>query len=236
MEVAITYLIIGITITLLLMITGYLKPNSFDELSMRNIIERVIGWTILWPILVCHTLPKHGTTLLFQKYEDNSFDVKKAINNRETDLFSLWQSPPACSNDIEINGYDESTYENLSSKLRFNACNVLNHLNELSPESEFSVFNQEAIILKWINQRSIDDNNVCTVPEELDRFNSIANSLLCKGQGRVFCKDCQTEYSPNQLEYTSDDLSAGWNFERIKCSNGHLVSVVKGIHLKTNSN
>lgn len=235
MEILIAYIMIGIGVTLLVMLTKYLKSKSFDELSIRDIIERFVGWTLLWPFLVFHSLPKHGTTLLFKKHEDNSFDFNGAINSRETDLFSLWQSPPACSDNIEINGYNESTYEKLTSKLRFNTSTVVDHLNELNPKNEFSVFNQEAIILKWVNQKSVNDDTVCTVPEELDRFKSIANSLLFKGQGKVFCEDCKTEYSAVQLECLSDKLSAGWNFDRIKCSNGHLISVVKGIHINCRS-
>jgi len=76
----------------------------------------------------------------------------------------------------------------------------------------------------------------CTVPEELDRFRSTANSLLFKGLGKVFCGSCQVEYVANQLDCVSDKLSAGWNFDLIKCSNGHLISVAKGIHLNCRPN
>ncbi len=231
MDILIGYLVLGIATTLLIMLTQYFKSKSFGELTSRNIIERFIGWILLWPFLVFHTLPRHGLGFLFEKHDDTSFDFSASINERENELFSIWENPPSCSDTIVVNGYDESTREKLNSKFTFQSDDVAGYLNELSPKNEFSVLNQDAILLKWVSQRDESDKNICLVPEELDRFNSTANSLLFKGVGRVFCEGCQAEYTASQLDCVSEKLSAGWNFDRVKCSNGHLLSVAKGIHL-----
>lgn len=194
----------------------------------------MFAWALLWPILIFHTLPKVGLNLLFEKHE--SFDITRAIKSQHTELLALWESPPNCTNTVVTEGYDQSSYESLKSELRFNAHDVTTYLQDLSSVSEFDVLNQDGIILKWVKQRDTDNNAACTVPEELNRFNNIANSLLFKGLGKVFCKGCQKEYTTNQLECISDSLSAGWNFDRVKCSNGHLLSVAKGIHIHCRPN
>jgi len=234
MNYFIAYIVLGAVCTSVIIIYQYVSKKHFKDLSKEDLIQRAIAWIFLWPIIIIYTLPQSGLNTLFEKHE--AFDFKGAIDRRHNELLALWESPPECSNIVETNGYDESTYESLNAKFVFNAHDIEAHLNELGPKSEFSVLNQDAIILKWINQRNADDNRVCTVPEELDRFNSTANSLLIKGLGKVHCDDCQTEYTANQLNCISDKLSAGWNFKRIKCCNGHILSVAKGIHLNCRSN
>lgn len=225
-----SYLLLGLLISTLMPICKLIKQADFKgELTTKELGLRMLGWVLLWPILIVYTLPRLGLSTLFEKHE--SFDFSGAIDRRHDELLLLWESPPNCSNIVEVNGHDESSYEPLESKLIFNANDVAVYLRELAPKNEFNVLNQDAIILKWINQRNAGDNSSCSVPEELDRFKNTANSLLLKGVGRVFCGNCQTEYKANQLDCISDKLSAGWNFNRIKCSNGHLISVAKGIHL-----
>lgn len=229
------YLSLGLLISTLMPIFKLIMQADFKgELTSKELALRMLGWVLLWPILIFYTLPILGLSTLFEKHD--SFDFSGAIDRRHDELLALWESPPDCSNVVEVSGHDESSYEPLGSRLIFNANDVEAYLRELAPKNEFNVLNQDAIILKWINQRNTDDNSSCTVPEELDRFKSTANSLLFKGQGKVFCESCQTEYTANQLDCISDKLSAGWNFNRIKCSNGHLISVAKGIHLNCRPN
>ena len=234
-EILIFYFLLGFLTSIAMPICKLIQQSDFRGcLSTKELVLRMLSWAILWPILIFYTLPKQGLSTLFEKHE--SFDFSGAIDRRHYELLSLWESPPNCSNIVEVNGHDESSYEPLESRLIFNANDVETYLRELASKNEFNVLNQDAIILKWINQRDANDDNVCTVPKELDRFNSTANTLLFKGLGKVFCKSCQTEYKANKLDCISDKLSAGWNFDRIKCSNGHLISVVKGIHLNCRSN
>ena len=224
------YLLLGLFISVLIPICKLIKQADLKGgLSTKELGLNMLGWALLWPILLFYTLPKFGLSTLFEKHE--GFDISEAINSRHNELLALWESPPNCTNTIGVKGYDQSAYEPLKSELRFNAYDVAAYLEELSSVGEFDVLNQDGIILKWVNQRNTENNDACTVPEELDRFNNIANSLLFKGLGKVFCKDCQKEYSANQLECISDNLSAGWNFDRVKCSNGLLLSVAKGIHI-----
>ena len=224
------YLLLGLFISTLMPICKLIKQGYFKfEISTKELAFRMLGWALLWPIIIFYTLPRLGVSTLFEKNE--SFDFSGAIDRRHDELLALWESPPNCSTIVEVNGHDESSYKPLESRLIFNTNDVAVYLNELAPKNEFNVLNQDALILKWINQRNADDNSSCTVPEELDRFKSTANSLLFKGQGKVFCESCQIEYAANQLDCISAKLSAGWNFKRIKCSNGHLISVAKGIHL-----
>jgi len=229
MDIFIAYIVLGTTCTSVIFLYKYVINRHFNRLSRDDLTQRAIGWSLLWPILIFYSLPKIGLNTLFDKHED--FGFSGSIEKRQAELLSLWESPPYCSNFIETRGYDESAFEELASKLQFDACDIRDYLNELGPRSEFNVMNQDAIILKWINNRNTDSYDISRVPEELDRFSNTANSLLFKGIGKAYCEECQVEYLANQLNCISDKLSPGWNFKRLECCRGHLLSKVKGIHL-----
>ena len=65
---------------------------------------------------------------------------------------------------------------------------------------------------------------------KLTRFSGSAKQAV------DYAKIIHEMYLRRELIQISDKLSAGWNFNRIKCSNGHLISVAKGIHLNCRPN
>jgi len=158
MDELIAYLVIGVLTSSLVVSLKYYQSRSLGDLSTKELAFRMLGWVLLWPILIFYTLPKLGLCTLFEKHD--SFDFSGAIDRRHDELLLLWESPPNCSNIVEVNGHDESSYEPLESRLIFNANDVESYLRELAPNNEFNVLNQDAIILKWINQRNADDNSL----------------------------------------------------------------------------
>lgn len=229
MQILYYYFLIGFIVTISVFATKYVLSSSFDQLTIIEIRDRVLGWILLWPILIFYSIPKNGLNSLFEKHQ--SFDFKNAMNTREDSLFSIWNNLPICSKTLKTQGYDESKRAKLDSTLIFESSVIEEYLINLAPRNEFSVLNQDAILLKWIKNRDKNLSTVCKAPDELDRFNNTANNLLSKKKGSVLCHSCAQKYSAKDLVINKDNLTAGWNFQRILCPNQHLISTVKFIHI-----
>tara|TARA_R110001583_G_scaffold173897_2_gene328013 strand:- start:8222 stop:8626 length:405 start_codon:yes stop_codon:yes gene_type:complete len=118
-----SYLSLGLLISTLMPICKLIMQADYKgELTAKELGLRMLGWVLLWPILIVYTLPRLGLSTLFEKHE--SFDFSGAIDRRHDELLALWESPPNCSNIVEVKGHDESSYESLESKLIFNANDV----------------------------------------------------------------------------------------------------------------
>jgi hypothetical protein len=154
-----------------------------------------------------------------------------SIEDQEKSLMALWQHPPECTNKIYTFGYDESEYKQLNARLYFHASNVEEYLDDCAPDSDFSVLDQDAILLRWVKNRNKDDDSDCQPPEELGNFNSTANSILSSGKGKVLCGTCNREYSASELLNEPETLSPGWNYSKLCCPHKHPISVSKSMHL-----
>ena len=224
------YSLVGITISVLTILAKLLSQRSLKiELSLKELTIRVLTWSISWPIVIFYTLPKLGLHTLFEVHE--SFDFKMSIEDREKSLMALWQHPPECTNKIYTFGYDESDYARLNTRLYFDASDVEQYLENLLPGNDFSVFDEDAILLRWVKNRNKDDDSDCQPPEELGSFNSTANSILSSGKGKVLCGTCNREYSASELLNEPETLSPGWNYSKLCCPYKHPISVSKSMHL-----
>ena len=151
------YSLVGITISVLTILAKLLSQRSLKiELSLKELTIRVLTWSISWPIVIFYTLPKLGLHTLFEVHE--SFDFKMSIEDREKSLMALWQHPPECTNKIYTFGYDESDYARLNTRLYFDASDVEQYLENLLPGNDFSVFDEDAILLRWVKNSNKDDD------------------------------------------------------------------------------
>ena len=224
------YSLVGITISVLIVLAKLLSQRSLKiDLSINELTISVLAWSISWPIIIFYTLPKFGLHTLFEVHE--SFDFKMSIEDQEKSLMALWQHPPECTNKIYTFGYDESEYKQLNARLYFHASNVEEYLDDCAPDSDFSVLDQDAILLRWVKNRNKDDDSDCQPPEELGNFNSTANSILSSGKGKVLCGTCNREYSASELLNEPETLSPGWNYSKLCCPYKHPISVSKSMHL-----
>jgi len=229
-KIIVSYCLLGITISVLIVLAKLLSQRSLKiDLSINELTISVLAWSISWPIVIFYTLPKFGLHTLFEVNE--SFDFKMSIEEQEKSLMALWQHPPECTNKIYTFGYDESEYKQLNARLYFDASDVEEYLGNLSPESDFSVLDQDAILLRWVKNRDIDDYSDCQLPEELGSFHSTANSILLSGKGKVLCGTCNREYSASELLNEPETLSPGWSYSKLCCPHKHPISVAKSMHL-----
>lgn len=229
-KIIVSYCLLGITISVLIVLAKLLSQRSLKiDLSINELTISVLAWSISWPIIIFYTLPKFGLHTLFEVHE--SFDFKMSIEDQEKSLMALWQHPPECTNKIYTFGYDESEYKQLNARLYFHASNVEEYLDDCAPDSDFSVLDQDAILLRWVKNRNKDDDSDCQPPEELGNFNSTANSILSSGKGKVLCGTCNREYSASELLNEPETLSPGWNYSKLCCPHKHPISVSKSMHL-----
>ena len=229
-KIIVSYCLLGITISVLIVLAKLLSQRSLKiDLSINELTISVLAWSISWPIIIFYTLPKFGLHTLFEVHE--SFDFKMSIEDQEKSLMALWQHPPECTNKIYTFGYDESEYKQLNARLYFHASNVEEYLDDCAPDSDFSVLDQDAILLRWVKNRNKDDDSDCQPPEELGNFNSTANSILSSGKGKVLCGTCNREYSASELLNEPETLSPGWNYSKLCCPYKHPISVSKSMHL-----
>ena len=229
-KIIVSYCLLGITISVLIVLAKLLSQRSLKiELSINELTISVLAWSISWPIVIFYTLPKFGLHTLFEVHE--SFDFKMSIENQEKSLMALWQHPPECTNKIYTFGYDESEYKQLNARLYFHASDVEEYLDDCAPDRDFSVLDQDAILLRWVKNRNMDDDSDCQPPEELGSFNSTANSILSSGKGKVLCGTCNREYSASELLNEPETLSPGWNYSKLCCPHKHPISVSKSMHL-----
>ena len=229
-NIIVSYCLLGITTSVLIILAKLLSQRSLKiELSISELTISVLAWSISWPIVIFYTLPKFGLHTLFEVNE--SFDFKMSIEDQEKSLMALWQHPPECTNNIYTFGYDESEYKQLNTRLYFNASDIEEYLDDCLPDSDFSVLEQDAILLRWVKNRDIDDDSDCQPPKELGSFHSTANSILLSGKGKVLCGTCNREYSASELLNEPETLSPGWNYSKLCCPQNHPISVTKSIHL-----
>ncbi len=94
----------------------------------------------------------------------------------------------------------------------------------------------EGAIFKWVSDFDETKFDPVSVPSIWGRFIYVADELVRAGESDVVCMECRKKYSTGSLIPRDDKGLPSWNFNRLKCPNGHQLLKVARLHINRRLN
>ena len=178
-------------------------------------------------------LPKRGISSFFEPPAD-ALCGRRLMRERDERLRNFWENPPKCSQVIHITSETDPLCVNESDYIEFKATDVESYIESLNCTPDIPPpddYHRELFTLQWLKQRT-DDQQPISFPEEIGSHQTFVDSLIDEGIGNIYCSQCQSHYSALQMTVDKcEELKLGWNFDELKCPNGHLVRKLMSIKL-----
>lgn len=177
---------------------------------------------LLWPLMAI----KPRNLIQSDKLFEGSLGVASSMRERD----QLWNDPPPCGSVIRYR-QGQGRYEETYGEFIFRASEVERSLRNRLRDSPNLANEDEGAILNWLCRRTDTLTQPTDVPSAWWRFQFVANDLIRSGNAKAHCLKCGADVPKNELVTYDDHARPGWNFERLKCPNGHGLLVVEKMHL-----
>ena len=215
------------TAALLAVRYGWYLRSGFDNYDWRhrksgawvNYVMSVIFWPMTFPILLkCAIDPKE----MFNP--DDSFNL--AERHRNLDRF--WANPPPCGRSLKFKSIAPDEGYGIFS---FATDDVLQIFPSEHRGRGYPFEYLYAAIQNWLADYDPSIEGSTDVPDEWEYFHEVADYLLRRHIGNVYCTKCKSSYSATDIKTDDDHGKPGWNFGRIICPNNHVLLCVDAYHV-----
>lgn len=112
----------------------------------------------------------------------------------------------------------------------FNSSDVEDYLLSVMDENQHLFHDDEGAILEWVRKRNEAISEPSEVPDLWRRFKYVADNLVRKGLGEVYCSACNKNYPFDDLIIDDDHFRPGWNRNRLHCAENHNLLTLKTVH------
>jgi len=199
------------------------RLDLFDWQFARKDVWLIFALALLlWPLLLFFPKLLLNPSSLFQ------MNFSQEASRRKEARF--WSNPPPCGKSIRYRPH-KIVLSGGDGEFTFASADVEDAILSELREHPHLAKNQIGSVLKWLQQRddSIDDPTV--IPDRWWDFHGIADDLLRSGHGEIRCIACNRPV-PNEV-ITQNDLTGqpGWNFNQLRCPDGHVLLSVQTMHI-----
>jgi hypothetical protein len=177
---------------------------------------------VLWPLM----LMKPRNLVDPSKLMAGSYDAAARFREEAR----LWDNPPSCGKLIRYRPH-KIVLSGGDGEFTFHSAEVEEAILEELREHPHLAKDQLGSVLKWLQQRDESIAEPTTVPNQWWNLHAIADHMLRKGRGESLCRLCN-QLIPNDLLQQNDARGLpGWNFNQLRCPQGHLLLCVETTHI-----
>lgn len=142
----------------------------------------------------------------------------------------LWENPPPCGSVIRY--VHDSIYDETYGEFLFSANDIEHELEGIIKMLPNLAQDDERAILNWVKHRDESLAEPTDVPSTWSRFKYVANYLARAGKADIYCMHCKAGYKIDQCGTKDDQGKPGYNFDHLRCPEGHLLLMVDTVHLQ----
>jgi hypothetical protein len=188
-----------------------------DEIWMNSVV-----CMLLWPLM----LMKPRNLVDPSKLMAGSYDAAARFREEAR----LWDNPPPCGKLIRYRPH-KIVASGGDGEFVFHSADFEEAILAKLQDHPHLAKDQLSSVLKWLRQRDESIAEPTPVPDGWWKLHDIADDVLRKGRGEIRCLTCNQQV-PNKL-LQQNDMSGqpGWNFNQLRCPEGHVLLSVETMHI-----
>jgi hypothetical protein len=221
---ALAFYLLGVALTSLRL--GWhmaFRLDRFDwQYARRDIWLIFVVASLLWPLLLFRPRVLLNPGSLFQV--NFSIAASARIEAR------FWSNPPPCGKWIRYRPH-KIVLSGGEGEFRFLAAEVEEAILDKLSDNPHLAKHQIGSILKWLQLRDESIVEPTPLPGRWWDFHAIADNLLRKGRGEIRCLACNKGVPNNLLRQNDITGQPGWNFNQLRCPDGHVLLSVETMHI-----
>ncbi len=178
--------------------------------------------SLLWPLLLFRPRVLLDPGNLFQ------MNCSQEASRRKEARF--WSNPPPCGKFILYRPH-KIVLSGGEGEFIFRSADVEETLLDEFREHPHLAKDQLGSVLKWAQQRDESIGAPTAVPDRWWNLHAIADKMLRDGLGEIRCLTCNQQVPNNLLRQNDMSGKPGWNFNQLRCPEGHILLSVETMHI-----
>ena len=221
---ALAFYLLGIALTSLRL--GWhmaFRLDQFDwQYAQRDVWLMFVVASLLWPLLLfCPKVLLNPGNLFQVNFSEAAMGRKEA---------RFWSNPPPCGKAIRYHPI-KVMLSGGEGEFIFQSSDVEAVILKELCEHPHLANDQLGSVLKWLRQRDETIAEPTPVPDGWWKLHDIADDVLRKGRGEIRCLTCNQEVPNNLLRQNDMTGQPGWNFNQLRCPEGHVLLSVETMHI-----